>query len=95
MPGKPKRKGKHPPSRKSKAIVRQGVVAPPATGTAAAAPIAQAPAAAGPVRPSRTAAPTAGTGAGHYPHFVPELKRIGILAAIIVVVLIVLSFALS
>jgi len=101
MPGKPKRKGKHPVSKRSKALLRQGVAAPPVAGTAPAAPIAQAPAAARPAtaaRPStssRAGASTAGTGAGNYPHFIPELKRIGILSAIIIVILVVLALVLS
>jgi hypothetical protein len=95
MPGKPKRKAKHPASKKSKTIVRQGVAAPPAAGTAAAEPVARAPAAASPARPSRPAAAPAGIGTGHYPYFIPELKRIGILSVIIIVILVVLSLVLS
>jgi hypothetical protein len=96
MPGKGKRKGKHPQSKKSKAILRQGAAAPPAApiGKESAAPAAQAAPAARPATPSRAAAAPATSGAARYPYFVPELKRIGILAAIIIVVLVILSIVL-
>jgi hypothetical protein len=99
MPGKGKRgKIKHPQSKKGKAKLRQ--VAP-------AAPMATAPAAtAAPSAPAATARPlsrpaSSAKGADvmadavRYPHFVPELKMIGVLAVIIVVVLVVLSIVLS
>jgi hypothetical protein len=92
MPGKGKRKGKHPQSKKSKAILRQGAAAP--IGKESAAPAAQAAPAARPATPSRAAAAPATSGAARYPYFVPELKRIGILAAIIIVVLVILSIVL-
>ena len=103
MPGKAKRKGKHPHSKKSKAILRHGVAAPPemtagkepaAPATAPASAPAMAQSVVRPAPPPKATAATA-TGTTQYPHFIPELKRIGLLAAIILVVLVVLSVVLS
>jgi hypothetical protein len=108
MPGKGKRKGKHPQSKKSKAIIRHinpaaaaeapkaSPAAPAPAAQATAAPAAPRPAAQRPARPASGKAPAdMRATVARYPHFVPELKRIGILAAIIVVILIVLSVALT
>jgi hypothetical protein len=99
MPGKAKRsRGKHPPSKKAKTRVRQGApaTAAPDAMTAAkvapAAPPERAPAAAR-TTAARPAPVTAG--ARRYPYFVPELKRIGILTVVIVIILVVLSLVLS
>jgi hypothetical protein len=97
MPGKAKRKGKHPQSKKSKAILRHVAVAPPAAaaGTTPATPATQAPTVARPATPPKAAAAPSRAGTASYPYFIPELKRIGILAAIIIVVLVILSIVLS
>jgi hypothetical protein len=98
MPGKSRHgKGKHHhQSKKSKALRRQGTAAatPAATGTTAAAP----PAAAPPVKvtPSPKAAGTPAKPAViEYPYAIDELKRIGILAGIAIVILFILSFIVS
>ncbi len=100
MPGKRKHgKSKRPYySKKSKTIQRQGVVASQPQ-TAAAAPLAPPVAATSAVKPVAAAAkavavPARAT-AAQYQYFIGELKRIGILAGIILVVLIVLSVILS
>jgi hypothetical protein len=101
MPGKAKRKGKHPQSKKSKAILRQSTAVPKAEITSKVpAPSAPAAAAERPsvVRPAARAKPPAvdvTASAERYPFFVAELKRIGILAGIILVILVVLSVVLS
>jgi hypothetical protein len=94
MPGKAKRsRGKRPSSKKGRAVVR-GAAAPAIT-PAAAIPVTPA------ERPTVAARPAAArpapvkTSAATYPYFVPELKRIGILAVIIIVILVVLSFVLT
>jgi len=50
-----------------------------------------------PITPPKVSAPSAGVPAptlARYPHVVNELRRIGILAGIILVILVVLSFVL-
>jgi hypothetical protein len=105
MPGKPKRKSKHPQSKKSKAIIRQGTATPAEEAAAASpapaapAPSAERPAVARPAvaRPAR-ARPTGAdiiASPERYPFYIPELKRIGLLAGIIIVILVVLSLVLS
>ncbi len=105
MPGKGKRgKGKHPQSRRGKAKLRQGIAAP--TASTATAPLAPAvpsatgttaarPALARPAPPTRGAVADVKASAARYPHFVPELRMIGILAIIIIIVLVILSMVLS
>lgn len=100
MPGKGKRgKIKHPQSKRGKAKLRQVVPAASAATAPAATAAPSAPAAAV-LRPAPRPASSA-KGADiiadvtRYPHFVPELKMIGILAVIIIVVLVVLSIVLS
>jgi predicted flap endonuclease-1-like 5' DNA nuclease len=98
MPGKSRHgKGKHHhQSKKSKAIRRQGTTAaaPASTETPATAPVAAAPPAK--VQPSTKAAGTpAKPAAIEYPYALDELKRIGILAGIAVIVLFILSFIIS
>jgi hypothetical protein len=102
MPGKAKRKGKHPQSKKSKAILRQGAAPRAAVTGTAPAPGARPPAAEGTERPVAArpvvrAKPAADVTASaeRYPFFVAELKRIGILAGIIIVILVVLSIVFS
>ena len=94
MPGKSRHsRGKHPHhSKKSKAIRRQ--VSTPVQSPADKTP--------GPVAPARvepaprTAAPAEAAAAmPRYTYVVQELKRIGIIAGIIIVALIVLSVVLS
>jgi hypothetical protein len=98
MPGKRKHgKSKRPYySKKSKAIKR-GVAASqsPATAAPVAPSVAAAPTQKPVVAPAKAAAVPARATAAQYPHFIGELKRIGILALIILVVLIVLSVILS
>ena len=91
MPGKSRHgKGKHPHhSKKSKAIQRRqaGIVQQqPDSVTAMPAAAVQAP------MPTATATPKART--AHNPYIISELRRIGILAGIILVILIVLSVVL-
>lgn len=91
MPGKSRHgKGKHPHrSKKSKAIKRQASTYLQQQATA------EAPEHAAPVRtePAPKAASPAVT-TPRYPYVAGELKRIGILAGIIIVILIVLSIVL-
>jgi hypothetical protein len=101
MPGKSRHgKGKHRhQSKKSKAMQRQRTLVatpatPVATGTSAAAP----PAAAPPARatpPIKTVRATAKTAAIDYTYVIGELKRIGILAGIAIVILFILSIFIS
>jgi hypothetical protein len=91
MPGKSRHgKGKHPHhSKKSKAIQRRqaGILQPqPDSVTAMPTAAVQAPV------PTATATPKART--AQYPYITSELRRIGILAGIILVILIVLSVVL-
>ena len=100
MPGKGKRgKIKHPQSKKGKAKLRQVAPAAPMATAPAATAAPSAPAAAASRPAPRPASSAKGADviadAVRYPHFVPELKIIGILAVIIVVVLVVLSIVLS
>lgn len=94
MPGKSRHgKGKHPHhSKKSKAIKRQAgnLLQQQATAVTPkpAAPVEAPPA------PKAAAAPAAVT-TPRYPYVTGELKRTGILAGIVIVVLIVLSIVLS
>jgi len=92
MPGKSRHgKGKHPHhSKKSKAIQRRqaGVIQqqPDSATAAPAAPVQPA--------PVPTAAATPKVRTAQYPYITSELRRIGILAGIILVILIVLSIVL-
>jgi hypothetical protein len=104
MPGKAKRKGKHPQSKKSKAILRQGtspgtavddtVPEPAAPAAAAVRTAPERPAGARPAARAKSAANLVAS-AERYPFYIAELKRIGVLAAVIIVVLVVLSVVLS
>ena len=97
MPKSRHSKGKHPrQSKRSKARLRQNTVtAPPAVQAAEAARPPPGPASPKPVAaPARAAAPVKTT-AAQYPFFTAELKRTGILAGIILIVLVVLSLVLS
>jgi len=96
MPGKSRHgKGKRFHSKKSKAMIRQG------TAPATAAAGATAPEAPRPEAPATTAtAPRAAVAAAKanvnpYPFIGSELRRIALLAGIIIVVLVVLSITLS
>jgi hypothetical protein len=97
MPGKSRhKKSKHPHhSRKSKAILRQGILASqktpadvPKPATPVAAPIAPKEATTLATAPAIARTPT-------YPYITTELRRIGILAGIILIILIVLSVILT
>lgn len=92
MPGKSRHgKGKHPHhSRKSKAIKRQAGISLQQQATA----VAPEPAAPARTTPAPEAAASAAVTAPRYPYVTGELKRIGILAGIIIVILIVLSVVL-
>jgi hypothetical protein len=85
-------KGKYPHSKKSKAKLRHGAMAPqqPAVGETPqpAATISM---------PSPSSVPTPPTRlrTAQYPYITTELRRIGILAGIILVILIVLALVLS
>jgi hypothetical protein len=94
MPGKSRHgKGKHY-SKKSKVLRRQGTAAatPQATASMTEIPKQATPATAPLVK---TAAASAKTAANLYPYITSELRRIAILAGIIIVILIVLSIVLS
>lgn len=96
MPGKSRHgKGKHY-SKKSKALRRQGTTpaVPQATASIPEIPKQVIPVAASTVRKAANAA-TAKTAVNLYPYITSELKRIAILAGIIIVILIVLSIVLS
>ena len=93
MPGKSRHsKGKHlHHSKKSKAKQRQEAasIRPLATeipGPATAVEV---------LLPSKTAAPLAKTRTMQYPYISGELRRIGILAGIIIVILIILAIIIS
>lgn len=86
MPGKSRRKGKHlRQSRKAKAKLRQIAGVQPATPAAAAPPV---------VKPTPAPAPVTAT-AEMYQYVPGELKRIGVLAGITLVILIVLAIVLT
>jgi hypothetical protein len=93
MPGKSRHsKGKHPHhSKKSRARQRYGVmpVTPPAAETPRPAATVTMPSA--PSKPT----PAAKSRIAEYPYITTELRRIGILAGIILVILIVLALVLS
>ena len=97
MPGKSRHgKGKHPHySKKSKALRRQGTTAmPQAAAGMPDIPKQAAPVTAPPV-PRTTAVAPAKTTINQYPYITSELRRIAILAGIIIIILIVLSITLS
>jgi len=97
MPGKSRHgKGKHSRySKKSKALRRQGITpVPQATSNMPDVPKQMTPTSAMPVLKAATIAPGK-TAANQYPYITSELRRIAILAGIIVVILIVLSIVLS
>ena len=98
MPGKSRHgKGKHSQhSKKSKVLRRQGTMAamPPATATTTEIPKQVASMTAPPVPRAATATPTK-TATNQYPYITSELRRIAILAGIIIVILIILSITLS
>ncbi len=92
MPGKPRHaKGKYHHSKKSKAKQRQGAI--PIQQVAAEAP-EQAAAIGTTSMPKATASP-AKTITMQYPYITGELRRIGILAGIIIVILIISAIVLS
>jgi hypothetical protein len=92
MPKSRHGRGKHPHrSKKSKAMRRQAGIPLPSQATAVA-PKPSAPAEAPPA-PKTVAAPAVVT-APQYPYIAGELKRIAILAGIIIVALIVLSIVI-
>jgi hypothetical protein len=103
MPGKSRHgKGKHRhQSKKSKTMRRQvaTAVTPEATGTPAAAPPKAPPTAAAPsarvAPPPKAARTTAKAMAIDYSYVTGELKRIGIMAGIAIVILLVLSVFIS
>ncbi len=95
MPGKSRHgKGKHY-SKKSRAMMRQGTApavssasAAAQESTRAAAPVVSAPA-------PRASVVTAKAIGNPYPFIASELRRIGLLAGIIIVILVVLSIVLT
>ena len=92
MPGKSRHgRGKHY-SRKSKIMMRQGT-APPVSQASATAPEATRPAA--PAAPAPRAAVAGKATVTTYPFIASELRRIGVLAGIIIVILVVLSIVLT
>jgi hypothetical protein len=102
MPGKSKHgKRKHfRPSKKSKSLLRQDTAASPATGAAVAArPAATAPArpaTSAPAAPAvKAAPPRASVKTDQYAYVPGDLRRIGMLSGIIIVILFVLYFTLS
>jgi len=94
MSGKSHRgKGKHSSqSRKSKAKQRSGAMA--VQQVVARAPEASVAPAATPAPRVSAPAPPLKTGAVRYPYINAELRRIGILAGVMVVILVVLAFVL-
>jgi hypothetical protein len=100
MPKSRHGKGKHPHySKKSKALRRQGMpgTAPPTVSqaTAAAPETARQAAPVAAVPAPKAASPAAKVAVNPYPFLANELRRIAIFGAIIVVVLIVLTFVLK
>jgi hypothetical protein len=101
MPKSRRGKGKHPHyySKKSKALRRQGTpgTAPPAVSqtTAAAPETARQAAPVAAVPAPKAASSAAKVAVNPYPFLANELRRIAILGAIIVVVLVVLTFVLK
>ncbi|HJX13444.1 MAG TPA: hypothetical protein VJ377_07960 [Dehalococcoidales bacterium] len=93
MPGKSKHgRGKQPhQSKKSRAMRRQEVTSPRPVAEAGAPPTV---AAAAPLPPPKPAAP-AKVKVIEYPYITAELRRIGILAGIIIVILVILSLVIS
>jgi hypothetical protein len=93
MPAKSRRgKGKHPHlSKKKKAMIRQ--VSTPLQQQAATVAPKPAVSVKAPAAPKPDATPEVAT-AIRYPYVAEELKRIGILAGIVIVILIVLSIVL-
>ena len=93
MPGKSRHgKGKHPHySKKSKIRQRQAGAGLPQQA------IASVPKTTAPISPQTTpkTAPPATTSTVQYPNIINELKRIGILTGIIIIILIILSIVLS
>jgi len=94
MPGKSRpSKGKHSRySKKSRAMQRHSTMASPgtvATGTPAPVAITSTPSSSrAPASPSKSRVP-------QHPYTITEIRRIGILAGIIIVILIVLALILS
>jgi hypothetical protein len=92
MPGKSRHgRGKHS-SRKSKTMMRQGT-APPQSQASAAAPESPRPAVTAVPAPRAAAAGKANVVT--YPFIASELRRIAVLAGIVIVILVVLSIFLS
>jgi hypothetical protein len=92
MPSKSRHgRGKHPHrSKKSKALRRQvTAAAAPAAAQVPAAPVTA------PVKPSPKAAAAPKVETIQYPYVTGELKRIGILAVIAIVILFILSAIIS
>jgi hypothetical protein len=95
MPGKSRHgKGKHYHySKKGKAIQRQAAGTAPAAPSMNATPKPPVPAAA-PLQP-RVTAVQARAAENPYPYITSELKRIAVLAGIIIVILVILSIVLT
>jgi hypothetical protein len=93
MPGKSRHgKGKRYQSSKKRNIPRPNTVAQPTAATS----VAPKPAATVPMAPVGKAADSpASAKANHYDYVTGDLRRIGILTGIIIVILIVLYFALT
>jgi len=93
MPGKSRHgKGKRHQYSKKRNIPRQNTVAQPMAATA----VAPKPAATVPTAPvGKAAASTASVKANHYAYVLGDLRRIGLLTGIIIVILFVLYFVLS
>ena len=98
MPSSSGKKHKHPQhSKKSKAIQRQrSVVTPTSSPAAAVQPVHQSAEVEAPQVPV-AAAPqqTRPAAVMEYPYLASELKRVGILAAVIIIILIVLAIVLG
>jgi hypothetical protein len=98
MPGKSRHgKGKHPHNSKKSKTLRRQATAPmmsQATAGMPETPIRAAPAAIAP-GPKAAGMATAKAGVNPYPYITSELRRIAVLAGIIIVILVVLSIVLS
>jgi len=83
MGKKSRRKGKHRPSGK---LARKAVVRPATSGPEAAVPLKTAP---------RVESVTSATQASRYQYVLPELRRIGIIAGVLFLIVVVLAFILG
>jgi hypothetical protein len=97
MPGKSRHsKGKHPHySKRSKALRRQATATAATQATAGMPESLQQAASAATAPVPKAASSTAKTAEIQYPYITSELRRIAILAGIIIVILVVLSIVLS